>query len=243
MKPGIPFLIVFLVVTGCTHPLEIVGSGDIRSDSGDNDCLLEDLPCKAVAVTEYVETYRPNPRSGYQFVGWENCLTTDGEACVFNIPSQFVVPNWFTTWPALVAKFAPLCEGAPADSFASIQNVIFNGKGCSSSNCHGASKPAAGMSLSNGNSFAAIIRVTASSGGGLKRILPGDADASYLYRKVSAKTNPGSFVVSGSPMPLVGSALSNNQLAALAAWIDAGAPQTGRADEFNEVERLLGLCD
>lgn len=243
MKTASLLLLVLLATGGCTHPIEIVGSGDVRSDSGDNDCLLEDLPCEAVAITEYVETYRPSPRSGHQFVGWDNCLTSNGEACVFNVPAELVLENWFQTWPALVAKFAPLCEGAPVDSFAAIQTVIFNGKGCSSGGCHSGNSPAGGMNLTDGRSFSSIINVTARSGGGLKRILPGNANSSYLYRKVSAKTNPGSFTISGSPMPRVGTALSNNQLAALETWISNGAPQFGRADEFNEVERLLGLCN
>jgi hypothetical protein len=238
------WLILLLVVGGgCTHPIEIVGEGDIRSSSGGHDCLLENLPCKAVALGEYIETYIPEPRSGFRFVGWDNCLSQDGENCVFNVSTEIVQQNWFKTMPALVAKFAPLCENAPADSFAAIQAAIFNGKGCSAGGCHSGGNPAGGMNLSSGRSYDSIVDVTASSGGGLKRILPGDAAGSYLYRKVSAKTNPGSFTISGSPMPRVGTALSADQLAALAAWIDAGAPRSGRADELNRIEQLLGLCN
>ena len=99
------------------------------------------------------------------------------------------------------------------------------------------------MNLSTGNAYANIVNVDAQTGGGLKRVLPGDANNSYLYHKVSAKSNPGSFQISGSPMPLVGSALSDNQLKALGVWINAGAPHTGRATELREVEQLLGLCE
>ena len=238
------WLILLLVVGGgCTHPIEIAGEGDIRSSSGSHDCLLEDLPCKAVAVSEYIETYIPEPRSGSRFVGWENCLSQDGENCVFNVSAEVVLQNWFKTMPALVAKFAPLCESAPADSFAGIQAVIFNGKGCSAGGCHSGGSSAGGLNLSSGRSYDSIVEVSARGGAGLKQILPGDAASSYLYRKVAARTNPGSFTISGSPMPLGGSALSADQLAALAAWIDAGAPRSGRADEMNRVEQLLGLCN
>lgn len=243
MKFGNLSFLLLIWLSGCTHPIEIIGEGDIRSDSGDHDCLLEDLPCKAVAITEYVETYRPEARPGYQFAGWGNCPGTEGDACVFRVSADEVRKNWGKTAPPLIAKFAAVCPGAPADSFAAIQAVIFNGKGCSSGGCHGGKNPANGMNLSSGNAYGSIVNVRALSGGGLNRILPGDAGSSYLYRKVSAKTRPGSFSISGSPMPLSGSALSEDQLAALAAWIDAGAPQFGRADELNAVERLLGLCN
>jgi len=243
MKTRAWLILILVVGGGCTHPIEIVGEGDIRSSSGSHDCLLENLPCKAVALGEYIETYIPEPRSGFRFVGWDNCLSQDGENCVFNVSAEVVQQNWFKTMPALVAKFAPLCENAPADSFVAIQAAIFNGKGCSAGGCHSSGNPAGGMNLSSGRSYDSIVGVTASSGGGLKRILPGDAAGSYLYRKVSAKTNPGSFTISGSPMPRVGTALSADQLAALAAWIDAGAPRSGRADELNRIEQLLGLCN
>jgi hypothetical protein len=238
------WLILLLVLGGgCTHPIDIVGEGDIRSSSGSRDCLLEDLPCKAVAVSEYIETYIPQPGFGYSFVGWDNCLSQDGDNCVFNVAATTVQQNWFKTMPALVAKFAPLCESAPVDSFAAIQAVIFDGKGCSGGGCHSGRSPANGMNLANGRSYSAIFNITAEAGGGLKRILPGDAASSYLYRKVSARTSPGSFQISGNPMPLAETALSADQLAALALWIDAGAPQFGRAGELNEIERLLGLCN
>ena len=236
-------ILLLLCLAGCTHPIDIVGQGDIRSSSGEHDCLLEELPCEAVAVHDYVETYRPEPRSGFQFVGWDNCIAQQGEKCVFDIKAGVVFENWGKVMPPLVAKFAPLCEAAPNASFAAIQSVIFDGKGCSNSGCHRGSGAANGMNLSSGNAYAAIVNVTARAGAGLKRVLPGEADNSFLYRKVAARTKPGSFTVAGSPMPLTGSALSANQLAALALWIDAGAPESGRADELNRVEQLLGLCN
>ena len=121
------------------------------------------------------------------------------------------------------------------------QQAIFNGKGCASGGCHSGNRPAGNMNLSSGSSFTNTVGRPAASSP-LQRIQPGNANNSYLFRKVSAKTNPGSFSISGSPMPLGGNALSDSQLAALAAWINAGAPQTGRSSESNEVEVLLGAC-
>jgi len=237
-------LLLFMVVliTACTHPIDIVGNGDIHSASGEHDCLLEDLPCKAVAVDEYIETYMPLARPGFRFVGWDNCPDRQGDDCVFKVDKETVHKNWGKTMPALIAKFAPDCDNAPPDSFTAIQTVIFDGKGCSNNGCHSGNRPEGGMNLSSGSAYANTVNVRAGTGGGLMRILPGDADSSYLYRKVSAKTDPRSFRISGSPMPLTGSALSTSQLAALELWINAGAPQTGRIGEFNRVEQLLGLC-
>lgn len=243
MKPIVLSILLLASLAGCTHPIDIVGEGDIRSSSAENDCLLEELPCEATAIGAYTEAYRPEPRSGFEFVGWDNCLSQQGDSCIFNVDADTVFENWGKIMPPLVAKFAPLCDAAPAASFAAIQTAIFNGKGCSSSGCHGGNRPANGMNLSSGNTYDAIVDITALAGGGLKRVLPGDASNSFLYRKVAARTNPGSFAVAGSPMPPVGSsALSANELSALALWIDAGAPEFGRADELKEVERLLGLC-
>ncbi|MFT5484327.1 MAG: hypothetical protein ACI9GW_002990, partial [Halieaceae bacterium] len=38
-------LTLLILITACSHPLEISGEGDINSSSGENDCLLEDQPC------------------------------------------------------------------------------------------------------------------------------------------------------------------------------------------------------
>jgi hypothetical protein len=241
--------IVLPLIYACSHPIEIVGEGDVWSTGG-KTCTLEDYQggldnCSKNCVTgAYQETYYAEPRENWVFVHWGNyCTDAIDNSCSFDIPAAVVDQYWFQTIPPLVAKFAPICEAAPADSFAAIQNVIFNDKGCTSGGCHGGGSEAGGLDLSDGNSYQDIFNVTAQSGGGLKLVLPEDANNSYLYQKVSANTDPGSFDISGSPMPLGGTALSSDQLAALAVWIDAGAPQFGRADEFNEVEQLLGLCD
>jgi len=228
-------------LSSCTHPLDILGEGDILSASGDNDCLRENLPCKAIALGDYIETYSAVPRPGHEFVSWEGCPTSTAE-CAFDVPGDIVLQFWFKTALPLVAKFAPECPDAPATSFGAIRSEIFNGRGCTAGGCHSAGSARGGLNLSNSVAYDNIVGVKASSSA-LNWVEPGDADSSYLYRKVAAKTNPGSFSISGNPMPLSGGALSQNELSALALWINAGAPRTGRADEFKELEQLLGLCD
>ena len=49
--------ILVACITACSHPLEIVGQGDINSSTGANDCSLEAQPCKNYAVGDYEVTY------------------------------------------------------------------------------------------------------------------------------------------------------------------------------------------
>lgn len=167
-------------------------------------------------------------RPGHEFVRWEGCDSTTAE-CSFDVSADIVHANWLKTAPPLVAIFA------------AIQQEIFDGKGCAGSRCHGENSPQAGMSLASGRSFASTVGV-ASTQSNLQRIRAGDAENSYLYRKVAAKTRPGSVSVSGSPMPLVGSALSEAQLAALALWIDAGAPTIAPAGSCLPPGSAGGWC-
>ena len=79
--------------------------------------------------------------------------------------------------------------------------------------CHSGAKPAAGLSL---ESRAGLLAGGASG----PAIVPGDSGASLLILKVSGKR--------GAIMPASGEPLSAAQIAALRAWIDAGAvwPET-----------------
>ena len=66
-------VILLIFVTGCSHPLEIVGHGDIISSSGEHDCLLEDNPCTNYVIGDYDVTYTAMPRAGWSFSEWEGC--------------------------------------------------------------------------------------------------------------------------------------------------------------------------
>ena len=58
-------LIFLAFVTACSHPLEIVGEGDIVSSTGTNDCSLEEQPCDNYVTGDYKVTYMAVPRSGW----------------------------------------------------------------------------------------------------------------------------------------------------------------------------------
>jgi hypothetical protein len=113
-------LLMTLVLTACSHPIEIVGQGDVISASGDRDCLYEQhlegkQNCsKNYVLTEYVETYYATPRLGWAFTGWGNyCKNSDvSEAqCSFNVPADWVELGYFETMPPLVAYFSLISNG------------------------------------------------------------------------------------------------------------------------------------
>ena len=66
-------VILLIFVIGCSHPLEIVGNGDIISASGEHDCLLEDNPCTNYVIGDYDVTYTAMPRAGWIFSEWDGC--------------------------------------------------------------------------------------------------------------------------------------------------------------------------
>lgn len=97
-------LLVVAFATACSHPLEILGDGDITSSTGNNNCSLEDQPCSNYVAGDYNVTYSALPRAGWVFSGWENC----GEQfpqCVINLPAATVDQYWGQAVPPLRALF------------------------------------------------------------------------------------------------------------------------------------------
>ncbi len=114
-------LLILAFTAACSHPLEIVGEGDILSASGDRDCLLEDFQAGAENCTrntvsdEYQETYYAQPRPGWKFDHWKNyCKDTDVNQCSFNTPADIVAKHHGKTMAPLRAIFvkddAPVAE-------------------------------------------------------------------------------------------------------------------------------------
>lgn len=110
--------------------------------------------------------------------------------------------------------------GGSSQQFTAVQ-AIFSG---SCIFCHNGSTtdlPGA-QDLRPGMSRASIVGVDSvecASMGGRKRIAPGDPANSYLLDKVK-----GIDLCAGTQMPPSGSPLSTDQIAAIEAWIAAGAP-------------------
>lgn len=134
--------------------------------------------------------------------------------------SNFVVPL------ALVGLLAacgdptgPNREILANPSFATNINEIFQRRGCSGGNCHGASGGRAGLMLtaSAAANFGMLVNVAATSES-FTRVVPNDAQNSYLVIKLEGRQ------LVGGPMPLNQGGLDNIDLTNIRNWIDNGAP-------------------
>lgn len=86
------FLLVFL--GACTHRVEIEGSGDVVSASGDNDCDAGSAPCEFLISDGYQESYVAEPADGYVFSEWVGCLSVSESTCSFDVEADTVRDNW-----------------------------------------------------------------------------------------------------------------------------------------------------
>jgi hypothetical protein len=110
-------------------------------------------------------------------------------------------------------------------TFATIQKKIFNAS-CATPTCHGAAAVSGGLNLATGASYGSLVGVLAANpsaqAGGVLRVAPGNADASFLLQKLLGNIPPAE----GVKMPLVGRPLSPAELDLIRRWITAGAPET-----------------
>jgi hypothetical protein len=100
-------------------------------------------------------------------------------------------------------------------SFATVIQEIFTRKGCTASSCHGSSAQE-GLDLRAGNSYGNLVSV-ASNQSGAFRVIPGNANGSYIIVKVEGRQSVG------TRMPQTGSNLDNIDLTNLKNWINQGA--------------------
>jgi hypothetical protein len=115
--------IALILIQACSHPIEIVGEGDVTSASGNRNCSLEDFQAaktnctKNYAIGAYQETYYATPRAGYTFDHWGNNYCPDAAPpnyeCSFNIPAATVQKYWGQTMPPLKAVFTSTSVGTP----------------------------------------------------------------------------------------------------------------------------------
>lgn len=104
-----------------------------------------------------------------------------------------------------------------APAFAADVNSIFVTRGCTAGSCHGGGAGGLTLSSTPATSYANLVGVSAMAEPTLLRVEAGDAQNSYLVIKLEGRQS------SGGRMPLGGGALSTAEIAAIRAWIDAGA--------------------
>lgn len=102
-------------------------------------------------------------------------------------------------------------------SFSADIVEITNRRGCTASSCHGGG--AGEMTLGDAaTTYAAWVNVPSAADATETRVIPGDAENSYVVKMVEGR-------VSGRPrMPLGAAPLDDIDLTNLRNWIDNGAP-------------------
>ena len=134
-----------------------------------------------------------------------------------------------------LAVMLSACERAnpvePVDdqtpTLQNIQDSIFN-TNCALSGCHAGPNPQMGLDLSAGNSRTNLVNVSSTERPDLLRVKPGSASESYLVMKIE-----GASGIVGQRMPLGRTPLSQEQIALVRDWIDAGANGTSSAGGIN----------
>lgn len=120
----------------------------------------------------------------------------------------------------LKSPTAPAGSGEPIDSsatFTRVQNEIFT-PSCATFVCHDTLGQQQGLVLAAGRAYASIVSKPSTQVASLQLVTAGNADNSYLYRKV---TGVG---ITGDRMPQGRAPLSPEQLKLLRDWIRRGAP-------------------
>lgn len=107
--------------------------------------------------------------------------------------------------------------GSSATKFTDVQSQILNVYcvGCHTSNGR---SPAAGMDLTYPGSYGQLVNAASSGKPGAVRVIPGDANNSYLVQKVE-----GAADIVGLRMPRNQPPLSDAQILLIRQWIAAGA--------------------
>jgi hypothetical protein len=107
---------------------------------------------------------------------------------------------------------------APAVSFSQDILPIFNSiGGCT--NCHVGSFPSEGLNLTAGQAFNNLVNVASRQRPNFRRVLPGNANDSYIVMKLTGDTR-----ITGARMPFGGRPLSEANINLIRQWINANAP-------------------
>lgn len=108
--------------------------------------------------------------------------------------------------------------GGEAATLTELQNDFFTPT-CDSFGCHNPESASAGLVLRAGLAFDNLVDVPSMQEPDFDRVEPGDAENSYLIKKLRGDPD-----ISGARMPDGGPFLSDEEIARFISWINAGAP-------------------
>ena len=109
-------------------------------------------------------------------------------------------------------------DGTLRPTLASIQQNVFTPV-CTA--CHAGAGAPQGLRLDEANSAASLIGVPSNEVPSVRRVAPGDADASYLIAKLDGSASVG------GRMPLGGPYLDAATIGVIREWIEQGAIASG----------------
>ena len=101
-------------------------------------------------------------------------------------------------------------------TLSSIQQHVFDVH-CAVSNCHRGAAPESQMNLESGRAYESLVNVRSVGLRDLFRVRPGQADSSYLIRKLTGEG------IVGDQMPLAKAPLPDSVVHAIRTWIEQGA--------------------
>jgi len=117
------------------------------------------------------------------------------------------------------------CTSEPADTdvvldptFTNVHEEILQ-PSCSFSACHGSGAGYLELVGDASTNHAVLVGIVSFGSPEETLVIPGDPDGSYLVKKID-----GAEGIEGDPMPPPGGGLSEEQIALVRAWIEAGAP-------------------
>jgi hypothetical protein len=108
-------------------------------------------------------------------------------------------------------------DGVVGARLSSLQTNLFD-KHCVT-DCHSGAGAAAGLSLSRGQSYGALVNQRSQQLSTQIRVVPGDPAASYLVKKLS-----GGAGIVGDVMPKLAPPLPASDVDAVRGWVTRGAP-------------------
>jgi hypothetical protein len=135
------------------------------------------------------------------------------------------------------------CQQTFPSTFAAIQKIVFENRGCSASICHAPTAtggPAGGLDLTADAAYDNLVNKPSQTVPGWFRVLQGERTKSLLFLNLAAKTLPADFKAPLRAMPLDPvPPISTNELEAIRKWIETGAPRDGTVAGTQD---LLDAC-